>query len=75
MREQYFNRTESGTFQILPQIKEMVTFSYLNLPENTYPSVLNNTNAMDIIFCRNVLMYFAEESAQRAIANLLEDQL
>jgi chemotaxis protein methyltransferase CheR len=37
----------------------MVTFEYLNLAEDCYPSPLNNTNAMDVIFCRNVLMYFA----------------
>ena len=37
----------------------MVTFSYLNLSEDHYPALQNNTNAMDFIFCRNVLMYFA----------------
>jgi chemotaxis protein methyltransferase CheR len=41
----------------------MVTFAYLNLAEDVYPSSLNNTSAMDIIFCRNVLMYFTEERA------------
>jgi chemotaxis protein methyltransferase CheR len=37
----------------------MVTFAYLNLAEDAFPSLTNNTNAMDIIFCRNVLMYLA----------------
>jgi chemotaxis protein methyltransferase CheR len=48
----------------------MVTFSYLNLAEDVYPSLLNNTNAMDVIFCRNVLMYLAPERAQRVAQNL-----
>ena len=45
--------------RILPHIRKMVTFSYLNLSEDPYPALQNNTNAMDFIFCRNVLMYFA----------------
>ena len=54
----YFKKTKSG-FEISPDIKKMVTFFYHNLAEDTYPSLLNNTNAMDIIFCRNVMMYFS----------------
>ena len=42
----------------------MVSFAYLNLAEDIFPSPVNNTNAMDLIFCRNVLMYFAAERAQ-----------
>jgi chemotaxis protein methyltransferase CheR len=43
----------------------MVTFAYLNLAQDNYPSPLNNSNSMDIIFCRNVLMYFAPERAKQ----------
>ena len=46
-------------FSISPEIKKRVTFSYLNLAEDVYPSLTNNTNAMDVIFCRNVVIYFA----------------
>jgi chemotaxis protein methyltransferase CheR len=35
--------------------------------EDQYPSLLNETNALDIIFCRNVLMYFGAEQAKRVI--------
>ena len=45
----------------------MVTFAYLNLAEDVYPSVFNNTNAVDLIFCRNVLMYFAPNQIRRVI--------
>jgi chemotaxis protein methyltransferase CheR len=48
----------------------MVTFTFLNLAEDTYPALLNNTNAMDIILCRNVLMYFAPERAKKVLHNL-----
>jgi chemotaxis protein methyltransferase CheR len=61
----YFNCKKDGVFEILPEIRKMVTFTYLNLAEDNYPCSLNNTNAMDIIFCRNVLMYFAPERARQ----------
>jgi chemotaxis protein methyltransferase CheR len=61
----YFRCKKDGVFEILPEIRKMVTFSYLNLAEDIYPTPQNNTNAMDIIFCRNVLMYFAPERARQ----------
>ncbi|HAJ79321.1 MAG TPA: chemotaxis protein CheR [Fibrobacteres bacterium] len=60
----YFCCKKNEMLEILPEIRKMVTFAYLNLAEDNYPSSLNNTNAMDIIFCRNVLMYFAPERAR-----------
>jgi chemotaxis protein methyltransferase CheR len=45
----------------------MVTFSQLNLAEDHFPSVVSMTNAMDVIFCRNVLMYFTPETVERVI--------
>ncbi|MCK4359953.1 MAG: chemotaxis protein CheR [Candidatus Cloacimonetes bacterium] len=70
LKERYFKKTEDGNFEILPSIKKRVTFSYHNLAEDTFPSLLNNTNAMDIIFCRNVMMYFTSELARKVIKNL-----
>lgn len=68
LREEYFRPTEDGHYEIIPQIKEMVTFSYLNLVEDVYPSLATNTNAMDFIFCRNVLMYFKPELAATIVS-------
>jgi chemotaxis protein methyltransferase CheR len=70
IKERYFKWTKESRFEILPHIKKMVTFSYLNLAVDAYPSLFNNTNAMDVIFCRNVLMYFAPERWKRIIHNL-----
>lgn len=69
-KEKYFKRAKDGRYEILPRIKKMVTFSYLNLMENVYPSLLNNTNAMDVILCRNVLMYFQGQNQRKVIGNL-----
>lgn len=69
-REHYFQETGPNKFAIIPEIREMVTFAYLNLVEDTYPSLLSFTNAMDVILCRNVLMYFSEETATAVINSL-----
>ena len=69
-RERCFTPTSRGRFQILPHLREMVSFSYLNLARDPYPSLLNNTNAMDVVFCRNVLMYFAPQVAAGVVRHL-----
>jgi len=70
IRERYFTKRQDGRFEIQPRIRRRVTFSYLNLAEDAYPSLVNSTNAMDVILCRNVLMYFAQERARKVVDNL-----
>lgn len=76
LRDRYFKLIGKDQFELSPDIKRMVTFSYLNLVEDNYPSVMNGINAMDVIFCRNVLMYFTPEQtarvAERFYLSLLE---
>jgi chemotaxis protein methyltransferase CheR len=67
VKEHYFSKIEGNLYQISDRIKEMVEFEYLNLAENCYPSLITNTNAIDIIFCRNVLMYFLPKISQAVI--------
>jgi chemotaxis protein methyltransferase CheR len=57
IKERYFRR-QGNHYELLPHIRHMVTFSYLNLAADAYPSLLTSTNAMDVVLCRNVLMYF-----------------
>ncbi len=71
IRERYF--TSKGKKHALSSvIKEMVTFDYLNLVDDNYPSLLSNTVAMDIILCRNVTIYFTEEVTRKVVAKLYE---
>src|SRR5713101_5391864 len=69
-KESYFKRAGDGRYAILPEIKKLVTFAHLNLVEDVYPSVATDTNAMDVIFCRNVLMYFTPQQARKVVGNL-----
>lgn len=68
--ERYFKSTRDGCFELLPPQRKMVTFSYLNLVDDTYPALVTNTNAMDLILCRNVLMYFTRPQAQKVIQKM-----
>ncbi len=67
IQARYFRRTSGGRFELLPRIREKVTFAYLNLAEDAFPSLATGTNAIDVILCRNVLMYFTPDSAQRVL--------
>jgi len=72
----YFRKRKDGRFEIIPTIRKMVRFSYLNLAEDGYPSLLNSTNAIDIIFCRNVMLYFEPALIEKMIVkfhNTLQD--
>lgn len=69
VKERYFRKRKDGRLELHPHIRARVTFSYLNLADDVYPSLMNNTNAMDVIFCRNVLMYFNAERVKRVSGN------
>lgn len=61
VRERYFTPTYGGEFRLLDPIRSMVHFSRLNLVNENetrdYPSC-------DIIFCRNVFIYFTDATIQ-----------
>jgi chemotaxis protein methyltransferase CheR len=67
LRKRFFTPVRGKKLEISPEAKKLVRFGYLNLAKDIYPSISNSTNAMDIIFCRNVLMYFTP-SHQKAVA-------
>lgn len=53
-------------YEIIPEIKRMVSFSYHNLVKDTYPSFSGGRKA-DVVFCRNLLIYFDSENKQKVI--------
>lgn len=69
IQEQYFHRTLSGRYAIRSDLKQLVSFAQLNLADNQYPSPATGTVGMDVIFCRNVLIYFSAERTKRVIEN------
>ena len=69
-KERYFRKNDSGSFEIHEKIKKMVNFFRLNLISEEYPSILNGTTDCDIIFCRNVLIYFSHATAENVVRRL-----
>lgn len=60
-KSKYFKAIDKNNYQIIDSVKEMVSFTHLNLASDDYPSPTNNTNNYDAIFCRNVLIYFSND--------------
>ena len=58
-RPRYFRR-RGNHYELTSVIWRMVTFSPINLVEDNYPSYESNTTLMDLILCRNVMIYFTE---------------
>jgi len=71
----YFIKNQDGSFTIKPFIMDMVKFSYHNLAKDPFPSMVNNTSALDIIFCRNVIMYFQPKLSHRIINQFYQSLL
>ncbi len=57
VKNKYFSPSGKN-WEINPDLKKMISFEILNLADDLYPSMLTNTQNIDVIFCRNVLMYF-----------------
>jgi chemotaxis protein methyltransferase CheR len=70
VQAQHFRRTPNGRYAISSALKKMVSFTQLNLVEDVYPSSTNNTTGIDVIFCRNVLIYFTTQRIRRILTQL-----
>lgn len=64
VKDEYFEHINGEDYEIADSVRRIVSFTYLNLAEDSYPALLTNTSAMDLIFCRNVLLYFSRDQAQ-----------
>lgn len=68
---------EKGGYTLTPETRRMAVFNWLNLHDDNWPSMLNSTNAQDLILCRNVLIYFNSDSVDKLMkkmaTSLVED--
>lgn len=67
IKNKYFAKTNSN-YQITDHIKKMVRFEHLNLVANTAEYKFD----FDLIFCRNVLMYFRHKQIAKTIKKFYE---
>ncbi len=69
MRDHYFTQ-EENRWRLRAEIRRRVIFARLNLVEDMFPSVISGTCALDLIFCRNVMIYFDETTIRRVVDRL-----
>ncbi|HET6498878.1 MAG TPA: CheR family methyltransferase, partial [Coriobacteriia bacterium] len=67
--ERYFEPTALG-HRVKPALRDVVAFRYQNLVKEPFPTAL--MGGWDVIFCRNVTIYFRIESTRRVVDNLFE---
>jgi Methylase of chemotaxis methyl-accepting proteins len=67
-KQRYFDQQSDGSFQLHSHIRNMVQFNPLNLAQQDYPSPSNGTHQVDVLFCRNVLMYFSAETIREIVS-------
>lgn len=69
LKPNYFVKLENGTFKLNDNIKKIVKFHRVNLASGDADKLLLNYLPFDLIFCRNVLMYFDSELQDRVVQN------
>lgn len=62
----FFTKTGEDSWMICDELKKMVMFKRLNLMADSYPM----RNQFDVIFCRNVMIYFDQESRTKVVNTL-----
>ena len=61
-----------ASFRVVEAVRRAVVFRPLNLALDTYPSADTGTCALDLILCRNVLIYLDAETVRRVAGRLFE---
>jgi chemotaxis protein methyltransferase CheR len=71
MMKKYFVEEGKGDYRIIDAVRELVSFSYVNLLDPFKTSLISN---MDVIFCRNVIIYF-DRDAKKKVVESFHDKL
>ncbi len=69
LKRKYFLRSknhELANVRVIPELRKKVTFERLNFMDSTYPG----NELFDLIFCRNVLIYFDRPTQEEVIGKL-----
>jgi chemotaxis protein methyltransferase CheR len=69
LRKRYFRRSDASSHQIIPELRESIDFFQLNISNK--PEMARHRD-IDIIFCRNLLIYFDDVSRREAVESIFE---
>ena len=71
MLQKYFVEEGKGDYRIIDAVRQLVSFSYVNLLD---PHKISLIQSLDIIFCRNVIIYF-DRNAKKKVIEIFYDKL
>jgi chemotaxis protein methyltransferase CheR len=71
MLKRYFIEEGKSDFRIIDPVRRLVSFSYVNLLDPFKSSLIRD---LDIIFCRNVIIYF-DRDAKKKVIGTFHDKL
>ena len=66
IKKEYFDPVEAGRYRPRADIRDMVRFQEMNLLDTT---AMTQMCDVDVVFCRNVLIYFDASGSQRVMAH------
>ncbi|UCG78762.1 MAG: protein-glutamate O-methyltransferase CheR [Nitrospirota bacterium] len=70
-KKRYFAKSGDSTYKISDEVRAFVNFSYMNLLD---PFKIKFLGHFDVIFCRNVMIYFDLESRKKVV-NMFHDRM
>ena len=71
MRERYFTRESDNSWRVKDEIRNRISFGRLNLYDESRVSLLGH---LDVVFCRNVIIYF-DDSSKKVVVNNFYNRL
>ncbi len=63
---------QGDLWAVKPRFREWTSFSVFNLVDGTLPNYPRGLGALDVVLCRNVMIYFDEPTRTRLLDNLFE---
>ncbi|MBF0368184.1 MAG: tetratricopeptide repeat protein [Magnetococcales bacterium] len=67
----YFQRVKEE-WQLVERIRKRVKFSRINLIRDGFPGIVGDLREMDLIVCRNVFIYFDQETVARLMTKFAQ---
>jgi chemotaxis protein methyltransferase CheR len=69
LQRKYFQRLDNGNFQISADLRDAISFTNVNIID---PATLRGYRDFDLVFCRNLLIYFDEATRRDAVQSLYD---
>ena len=71
LRDKYFTRESDNSWRVRDEVRNRISFGRLNLYDEARVSLLGH---LDVIFCRNVIIYF-DDASKRVVVNNFYNRL